>query len=219
MRKSREKCVYCGIVGVPLERGHIIPKCLYPKSRKSSGIQLPTLNECSSCNRGLSDDEAHFRSVLVLAGETNDPVHELWATKVARSFAAKDGSRRTRDLHKLLVPVTVDGEKRHMIYPARDQRVIRVVKKIVRGLSHFRNVEENLSEDRLYADALKIHLPDEFRDSMESYQCDPEIFQCWYTIFNDEEVSAVWLLSFFERREFLVRVSARGVVLARPDWD
>jgi hypothetical protein len=117
-----------------------------------------------------------------------------------------------------MVPVTVDGQERHMIYPGRDKRVIRIIRKIVRGLSHYRGIESDIGEERIFADVLRHPVLDEVRASWQFFDCEPDIFKCWYQLFDDGEVSALWLLTFFERREFLARVSAPGVVLEPLDW-
>lgn len=218
MKRRIGKCIYCGAEGVPLERGHIIPNSLYPASRNGSKIQRITAPECSACNRGWSDDEAHFRTVVAIAGEPNAPVQELWESKIARSFRAIDGRRRVMEIRKLLVPADVEGQERMMIFPGRDERVLRILRKIVRGLSYRYGAESYVSEDRLFADALRWPIPDEMRQTWNYLHCEPDIFRAWVQILNDSEVSAIWLLSFFERREFLVRVSAPGVVLEPPKW-
>jgi 5-methylcytosine-specific restriction endonuclease McrA len=46
MRRRNRVCTFCGITGVPLERGHVVPKSLYPDSRKTSRLQLITIPEC-----------------------------------------------------------------------------------------------------------------------------------------------------------------------------
>ena len=216
--QSPEKCRSCGAEGVPLTRGHILPKSLYPFSKRVQGIQLPTLLECNSCNNGWSDDEDHFRTVLALAGEPNESVTELWNSKIARGLKRPDAKRRIEDLHKLIEPTKHDGEDRLKIFPARDERVLRILKKIVRGLSDYLGIERGIEEKRIYADVLKFSFPIELRDSWVHYQCAPDIFQCWYHIFNDDEISAIWLLTFYERRSFLVSVSALGAVLVAPSW-
>lgn len=218
MRKPKGTCASCGVGDIRLERGHILPRALYPESARTSALQLPTLRECSACNRGWSDDEVHFRSVLILAGEPNDPVRELWASKVERSFRELDGRRRLEDLRKMLVPVRPNGEDRHMIYPAKDERIVRIVRKIVRGLSHYLGVEQNINEDRVFTDVLKTPFPEGIGDEWESFECVPEIFKCWYHFYNDAEISSLWLLRFFEKRYFLARISAPGVVLEPPEW-
>src|SRR6266571_8484988 len=135
--QHKKVCAYCGEHTRKLEREHAIPNCLYPKSRSQSRVQRITVPSCAACNRGWSDDEAHFRNVLLLAGEPNSAVRELWETTTRRSFEDVDGRRRIKDLVEQFVPIRVEGFNRQMIYPARDNRVRRVLKKIVRGLSHF----------------------------------------------------------------------------------
>lgn len=90
-------CAYCGTVDAP-EREHVIPSCLYPPSRgTTSNVPRLAVPACGECNRGWSDDEAHFRNVLLLAGEPNDAVSELWAGKIRRSLARPDARRRAKD--------------------------------------------------------------------------------------------------------------------------
>jgi len=113
----------------------------------------------------------------------------------------------------------IDGQDRKMIYPGKDKRVVRILKKIVCGLSHYRGVESNIDEKRIFADVLRWSVEDEFRASWNFFHCEPDIFKCWYKIFDDDrEVSAIWLLTFFEHREFFVRVSAPGIVLEPPNF-
>jgi hypothetical protein len=74
-------CAYCGY-RVATDREHVFPKSLYPESKASSRVQRLTIPSCNECNNGWSDDEAHFRNVLALAGEPNDSRRELWETKI-----------------------------------------------------------------------------------------------------------------------------------------
>src|ERR1700678_2562565 len=112
MSHSKEKCTYCGATGIPFEHGHVVPKNLYPTSRRTPELELITVLECSVCNRGWSQDEAYFREVLLLAGEPNEPVRELWTTKIARSLKRNDGPVRAKALAERFAPVTVDGQQR-----------------------------------------------------------------------------------------------------------
>src|SRR5258708_29326261 len=110
-----DRCAYCGTTNVPLERDHVPPACLYPPSKKAQGnLQLITVPACSGCNRGYSDDEAHFRTVILMAGDANEAVQELWQ-KTERSFRKVDGKRRVTEIRKMMVPVKVSGEERHLI--------------------------------------------------------------------------------------------------------
>jgi hypothetical protein len=210
MRKPKGKCTYCGVEGVPLERGHVVPKGLYPDSRRTPDLQLITVRECAACNRGWSDDEAYFRGVLLLAGEPNEPVKELWKTKIKRSLDENDGLRRAKDLVDRIVPVIVDGQERKMIYPGEDERVIRIIKKIVRGLSHYHRVEDGIDDARIRADVLRYSVPGDLWSTGTFYKRGSDIFRYWYKRLDDDEkeLSSLWILTFFDRREFIAVVDA-----------
>jgi hypothetical protein len=53
-----------------------------------------------------------------------------------------------------------------MIYPGRDDRVLRVIRKIVRGLSHHHSVESAISDDRVWANVLTYRIPSELAGSI-----------------------------------------------------
>lgn len=160
---------------------------------------------CRSCNGSWSDDEAHFRTVVAIAGEANTAVNELWNTRVRAAFDSTDGQRRLRDLAEQLVPVSVEGEQRYMIYPGRDDRVMRVVKKITRGLC-FHHCREVISEDRMFADVLKYVVPAEIRADAPQFHREQDIVRYQYAHFDDGDFQSVWLLTFFERTEFVAGV-------------
>jgi hypothetical protein len=209
MRRRNGVCTYCGSTGVPLERGHVVPKSLYPDSRKTSRLQLITVPECATCNRGWSDDEAHFRTVLLLAGEPNDSVREIWTTKAAPSFSHADGRRRVLDIWERLVPVEVENMARHMIYPGRDERVIRIIKKIVGGLSHFHGIESRVDPSRIFADVLRYPVPDELWREGTFHERESDIFRYWFRSYEDDrekELSSLWILTFFDQRTFIAVV-------------
>jgi hypothetical protein len=149
-------CAYCGTEAWRLEREHIIPRCLYPESRACSRVQRITVPSRGPCNRGWADDEAHFRNVLLVAGESNVAVQEIWEATTRRSYRKADGRRRLQDLVDRMVPVQVEGLKRWMIYPARDERVLRVLRKIVRGLSHFHGVGSAVPEERVWVNVHRV---------------------------------------------------------------
>lgn len=208
MRKTKGKCTHCGIEEIRLQRGHVVPKSLYPDSRRTPDFQLITVPECHACNQGWSDDEAYFRGVLLLAGEPNDPVRELWATSIARSLKEKDGYRRACELVERFVPVTGDGQDRQMIYPGEDPRVIRIIKKIVRGLSYHHRVEDGIQDERIRADVLRFAVPDDLWDTGTFLRTGSDIFRYWYKRFDldDKELTSLWILTFFDRRDFIAIV-------------
>ena len=205
MKRSVRKCAYCGAPGGGQD--HAIPKCLYPKSRATSRVQRITVPACSSCNRGWADDEAHLRNVLLLAGETNAAVQELWETTARRSFSEVDGHRRLHDLANTLVPVKVEGQDRWKVYPAKDERVVRVLKKTVRGLSHFHRVETAVAEERVWVDVMKYRIPDKFVREIKFNHREPDVCEYWYEALDEGELSSVWLLRYFEKRTFIAAVA------------
>lgn len=200
-------CAYCGIAGVTLERDHVPPACLYPPSRRAQfNLQLITVPACPSCNRGYSDDEAHFRTVMLMAGDENEVVHELWK-KTLRSFMKVDGERRVTEIRKLMVPVKVSGEDRSMIYPGRDERVLRVVRKIVRGLAYHHGLGTAISDHRVWTDVLKYPIPVGLLDSITLLRPEHDIFQYWFEECADAEITSIWYLKFFEKRIFVASIT------------
>jgi hypothetical protein len=218
MRRRNRVCTFCGIAGVPLERGHVVPKSLYPDSRKTSRLQLITVPECPACNRGWSDDEVHFRTVLLLAGEPNDSVKELWTTKAAPSFSHKDGQRRVLDVYERLVPVQVEDVDRHMIYPGQDERVIRIIKKIVCGLSHHHGIESQIDPSRVFADVLRYPVPEDLWLEGTFHERESDIFRYWFRSYGDaseKDLSSLWILTFFDRCTFIAVVDKADRPAAR----
>jgi hypothetical protein len=74
--------------------------------------------------------------------------------------------RRVRDLVEILHPIEIDGNNRQMVYPGQDDRVLRIVRKIIRGLCHHHGVMSAVSEKRIWADILKYQIPKEFLSEM-----------------------------------------------------
>jgi hypothetical protein len=200
-------CAYCGIAGVPLGRDHVVPGCLYPPSKRAQGnLQLITVPACASCNGGYSDDEAHFRNVMLMAGDSNEAVQELWQ-KAQRSFDEDDGERRVTELHRMMVPVKVAGEDRCMIFPGRDERVLRVVRKIVRGLAYHHSLGTAISENRVWTDVLKYPIPVGLLESVTLLRPEHDIFQYWFEATSNDEISSIWYLRFFDKRIFVASIA------------
>jgi hypothetical protein len=136
-----------------------------------------------------------------------------------RSLYEIDGRRRVRDLVERFVPVMVDGQERKMIYPGEDERVIRIIKKIVRGLSHYHGVEDGIDDARIRADVLKFFVPDDLWSAGKFYKRGSDIFRYWHMRFDDDEkdLSSLWILTFFDRREFIAVVDAPNRVGPAPE--
>jgi hypothetical protein len=200
-------CGYCG-QRVATDREHVFPRNLYPESKANSRVQRLTIPSCNVCNNGWSDDEAHFRNILVLAGEPNKSCQELWETTVHRSFRQPDASRRIKDIDNILLPVEVDGQARHKVYPGEDARVVGIVNKVIRGLSHYHDVLSPIPESRVSVDVMKYPVPDEFLSEMIYSHREADIAEYRYSIIEDLGIQSGWLITFFERITFL------GIVFA-----
>lgn len=70
-------CAYCGN-GKSGTMDHVVPLALYPPSKATSKLQRITVPACQTCNGSWTDDEPHFRNMMLVAGETNPTVRELW---------------------------------------------------------------------------------------------------------------------------------------------
>ena len=202
-------CAYCGATNVKLEREHVIPRSVYPPSKADSKIQRLTIPACASCNRGWSDDEAHFRSILSIAGDPNSAVQELWDGSINRSFEEVDGRRRIADIWERMRPVKVGAAEWFAVYPATDPRFLRVLRKIVRGLHYHHGLEFPVSDDLVESDVLKYVVPQEFLESMPYHHRESDIFEYRFEVFDEFEdipMRSAWLLTFFENRKFIAWV-------------
>ncbi len=200
-------CAYCGKVVGKVDKEHVIPRCLYPSSKSKSKVQRLTVPACRECNASWADDEAHFRNIMVIAGESNAAVRELWNTKTERSFQQVDGKRRLADLVAQMKP---HGE-RQMVYPGQDPKVMRVIRKIIRGLCHHHGIMSPVSDEQVWADVLTYVVPSRLLKSMERKHREADIFEYCYDVPGEPDIHSAWLLTFFEQRTFI------GIVCTSPD--
>ena len=199
-------CSYCG-ERIATDNEHVFPHNLYPISKAQSRVQRLTIPSCNQCNNGWSDDEVHFRNVLALAGGPNEACRELWQTTIRRSFEKLDGARRLKDLVEILSRVEINGETRHKVYPGQDDRVIRVVKKIIRGLCHHHGVMSAVSDQRVWVDVLKYHISEEFLSQMTYAHREQDIAEYQYQVLCELGIHSAWLIKFFQRVIFVGMVS------------
>jgi hypothetical protein len=204
-RRRLGKCAYCGVDGVPITRDHVIPKCLYPVTRRDSNLIV--VDACVPCNNGFSDDEVHFRNVVALAGESNAAVKELWNTMIVPGFDREDGQRRVRQILEYTAKVQLEGEDRRLIFPGQDARVVRIIKKIVRGLSHFHEIESAVDEKRIHVTVHDAELSEGTLEPGDFSGRYPEIVRYSYKKDDTTDFKPVWILTFFDRLTFVALVS------------
>jgi len=197
-------CSYCGREVDKPEREHVFPSCLYPKSKSKSKVQRLTIKACRECNGSWADDEAHFRNVLVLSGDNpNLPRQELWSGPIFRSFSEPDGHRRMDDILDLIKPIKTENGLRHAIYPGNDERVLRVVRKIIRGLSNYHGLVPFVPDDKVWADVLKYEIPEDLATNLIYHHREQDIAEYMFEETNDEDINSAWIIRFFEAPTFV----------------
>lgn len=200
--KRDRRCAYCG-GNDACTLDHVVSRALYPTSKATSATPRITVPACRPCNGGWADDEAHFRNVLLLSGDPTPAVRELWEGKIRRSFAYADGVKRARDLAVQLVPVTTPEGGRHMIFPARDERVLRIVRKTVRGLCHHHGLVSPVHDAQVLADIHRFVIPPEFLTEMTRGDIEGDVLEYRFGLIDEPEIHSGWLLTYYGRTPFL----------------
>lgn len=206
---SSKRCAYCGnpiAKGSGKTRDHVFPRSLYPRARKEPYSRI-TVPSCDTCNHRWSDDEELFRNVVNSAGDFNQPAREVFRAKIQPSLQGPGGARRIVDLLRISESVQVSGANRLKIYPARDPRVLGVVRKIVAGLRHYHGIGTALDEARIWADILRFQVPGEYVERLKHEQRGPDVVEYWYGVRTEPGVDSVWILRFYERTTFLALVA------------
>ena len=198
------KCSYCGRDVDKTENEHVFPSCLYPESKKGSKVQRLTIKACRQCNGSWSNDEAHFRNVLSMAGDNpNKPRQELWDGPINRSFDQPDGIKRIDDLLSIIRPVNNNEGERQLIFPGDDDKVLRVMRKIIRGLAHHHGLYPFLPDEKVWVDIQMRKVPEAFLEKMSYHHREPDIAEYWYEETNDDEINSGWLIRFFKAPTFV----------------
>jgi hypothetical protein len=167
-------------------------------------LQLLTVPCCETCNNSWSEDEAHFRDVLVLAGDpTGDVKSELWDGPVSRGFEKSHSVAKLQGLLDLMKAVETSEGARHKIYPENDEEVLRVVRKMIRGLSYEQGLATPVLDDAVIARVLTIPIPDWILDSMTWCDRDADVAVYGFTTTAIEEFHSVWILGFFRTVYFI----------------
>jgi hypothetical protein len=195
-----KRCAYCGDDAHTAD--HVVSRALYPPSKAESPIPRITVPACEACNGGWADDEPHFRNVLLVAGMPTAAVRELWVGKTRRSFAQPDGRRRARDLARQLVPVETPEGDRHMIFPGRDERVLRIVRKTVRGLCHHHGLLSPVRDEQVLADVQQFEISPEFLAELTPGSSESDILDYRFALVDEPEIHSGWLLTYYRRTPF-----------------
>jgi hypothetical protein len=142
-----------------------------------------------------------------MAGEPNSAAKEIWQGSARRGFARPDGHRRARDLFDIMELAPEAGKDRYRIYPARDPRILKTVRKIVRGLAYYHNVALAVKDEQVTADVRREPVPLEMLDLLEHRSAEADIFQYSYIDAKGiDGFSSFWFLTFFERTQFIAAI-------------
>lgn len=200
MPRKHRICAYCGDTATT--RDHIIPKNLYPRSLRRPSIRLKTVPACRQCNETYSDDEELFRNVVTVAGASTQTTKEIWTGPIRRSLMGPGGRRKFTDLYAQMVSVEVGGRERHVVFPANSAKVIRVVRKIVRGLCRLHGLDTWVTDDRVEAQGLQSRIPPYVFGEMMHCHAQPEVAEYWYSLAHDPTFHSYWILRFMSRAQY-----------------
>ncbi len=213
---SNRRCAYCGSENASTD-GHVPPTALYPPSKAASRVQRITVPACLPCNGSFTNDEVHFRNILQISGDPTPIVRELWEGKTRRSFEYVDGRRRARDMLDCVEEVETSRGWVQMVFPGRDPRVMRVVRKIVRGLCHHHGLLSPVSDDQVWYDVQRFELAPRFLTEFESAHVDPDIHSGWLLrFFTRTPLFCVVYRSVEARRRVETASTLLGVPISQP---
>ena len=126
----------------------------------------------------------------------------MWEGRTRRSFCYEDGRRRARDLVAQMVPVQTAQGERHMVYPARDDRVMRVIRKVIRGMCHHHRLLSPVTDTQVWADVQPFEFPPAFLAVMGTAHAEEDILNYRYCVIEHPDFHSFWLLTFYERTTF-----------------
>src|SRR4051794_40663493 len=126
LRYRKKPCAYCGKV-TPIIKGdpnsgntgdHVLQTSLYPSTTPAT-VQRAKVPACRACQVGFSDDETHFRNMLIMCGaEPTGERKEIWE-EIKKSLippqsdgtGQPDAQRRADDVGRqfLRFPFEADG--------------------------------------------------------------------------------------------------------------
>jgi hypothetical protein len=200
MAKPFKECAYCGRL-TATDREHVIPKALFHKEarKRAHFILVPT---CKPCNASFSADEEDFRNFAVVAGPVNEATNDLFWGPMQRAWEdvpkGLGSLRRLREKMKVTEPPDVPGTR---VYP--DARVMRVIRKMVRGLAYYHS-KLILPDERIEVDILWYPIPEEYNEGPQWFVIEPHV--CRYARIDEnmgDEVHSAWILEIYQTRRFI----------------
>jgi hypothetical protein len=197
LEREASVCAYCGEPGADTA-DHVIPGCLYPKRR--SEVQRLTVPAHRACNQGFSLDETAFKEAVAGTG-WNDAARSVQQS-VLRGFGRRETHGRAADFLRRTRWKDSPAGPQLWIYPHTDPRVVRVLKKITRGLAYHHRFFVGLSDERVEAHWAPLP-PPELLAEMEHHHREADVCEYWFRAMRPGEeptfMHSFWLLRFYER--------------------
>jgi hypothetical protein len=200
-RYSNKECGYCGNNTGPNGEGeHVLPACFYPECTDPK-IQILKIPSCPKCNDSWQKDEAHCRSVLVACGlAVTSERRQVWANSLRSFDNPISGRGDVRAVAATLVPSPIlneYGQPYQRIFPCNDPRVVRVLKKIVRGLA-YHCWKKVIADERVNIRVPPYPLlPTSYDDLSTIYEV-PHVFKSRACFLGEDDLHSVWILDFFD---------------------
>lgn len=216
------RCAFCGHTTDARTREHVVSKCLYDGTVTDPKVQRLVVPACKKCNNSWAKDETTFRNAVALT--TYTPQTRAVFDRVMRSVTAgKYAEHEARRLRDMIRVVQTPTGIRLKIYPGgevggagkgpkADPRVLRVVRKIVRGYSYEIGMNWPVPDEKVRAVINPAGIPADVIQGANYDHRDPRIFQCWYTKMpdDDQEIESAWAMCFYERIHFAAVVARRS---------
>lgn len=169
MSLKNQPCAYCGSTEHRRSKGHVFSRHLFHELLPDSTRRI-TVPECEECKAAWEEAEAHFRNVFVLIWDSEKLQDDRRLAKMRRSFRKFDGPRRWRDLLNQIVPVNTPNGEREAIYPTKDPLCCMILRRIVRGLSHYHNIGSPIQDHLVEIGPMPYELPPAFEEEITWYQ-------------------------------------------------
>jgi hypothetical protein len=221
-RYSKKPCAYCGAVTGANTGDHVLPTALYPTTTDPR-VQRAKVPACWQCNNSFSDDETHFRNVITMCGpEPSGGRKEIWE-EIVRSFeppphGEPDGERRFNDVTQCIqhLGTWADGTPKLWVYPEHDQRVLRIMRKIVRGLCVHKGWLPWVPDEIVIVRKKQYVVAPGFDDYFEAVYHVPKVLDVKAHLFKPElyheaySFHSWWQLIFFDSASFTGHIRANS---------
>jgi len=128
---------------------------------------------------------------------------ELWAD-VTKSFKREKGGKGdfiAFDEQLEEVGKWPDGTPMHRVYPGRNDRVLKVVRKIMRGLTHHRDESQIIADERVIAAIIVKPVPSDVETVLEEVYRVPNVANCracFFTAERSTNLHSVWAIKLLE---------------------